>query len=145
MKVILLEDVKGLGKKNEVKEVKEGYARNFLLPQGKAQVATTANLKQLEVIRKQQEKALAEAKAQAEKMAEKMKNKTISLSAKGKDGKLFGAITEKEVLKALKKAGLEIGEGKVEMEKIKTAGKHPLKIVWKNGVESELQLFVEIE
>ena len=145
MKVILTTDIKNLGHQGEVVEVKDGYARNFLLPQKKAIAATPANLKRVEQLQKQRAQALAAAKAEAEKLAQKLAGQTIEITAKGKDGKLFGAVTEKEVQKALQRSGFSIGTGKVQLEKIKLAGEYPVKIVWTEGVEAEIRLIIKTD
>jgi len=115
MKVIFQADVKGKGKKGELKEVSDGYARNFLLPKKLAVEATTDNLNTLRLKEKARAKQMAEEKAAAEATAEKLKAIVVKISAKaGAGGKLFGSITSKEISEALQKQfGLSIEKNKI--------------------------------
>lgn len=104
MKVIFQADVKGKGKKGELKEVSDGYARNFLLPKKLAVEASTDNMNTMRQQAKAKAKQMAEEKAQAEATAEKLKTIVVKISAKaGTGGRLFGSITSKEVSEELKK------------------------------------------
>ncbi|MFI3253044.1 MAG: 50S ribosomal protein L9 [Eubacteriales bacterium] len=130
MKVILQQDVKGQGKKGQLVEVSDGYARNFLLPKKLAVTATAENVNTM----KQQDKAKkaqqAAEKAEAEEVAKKMDNFTVKISAKaGSGGRLFGAITTKEIAEELKKQqDIEISKAKIVMEDtIKSCGTYTLK------------------
>lgn len=124
MKVIFLQDVKGQGKKGEIKNVSEGYAQNFLIPRGLVRPATDGNVKTLEnqtaaeVKRKEQEKEEAIA------LGKKLEEMTVTLKAKaGEGGRLFGAITSKQVAEALEKAGVKIDKRKIDLhEPIRTLG-----------------------
>ncbi|MDQ0172669.1 50S ribosomal protein L9 [Paenibacillus tundrae] len=126
MKVIFIKDMKGQGKKGQVKEVSEGYAQNFLLPRGIARLATDGNMKTLdnqnaaEERRKQEEKAEAEAEA----LGKKLESEVTELKAKsGEGGRLFGAITSKQIAEALAAKGLKIDKRKIELdEPIRTLG-----------------------
>ncbi len=127
MKVILLEDVKALGKKGAVKEVADGYGRNFLMPRKLAVEATPANIAALEKetqrVAVNEEKKLDEAKA----LGLKLKDAAVSIQGKaGEGGRLFGSITNKEVAEALSAlAGVEIDRRKVELnETIKSLGEY---------------------
>ena len=118
MKVILLKDVKGTGKKGEVKEVSDGYARNFLLPKKMAKLADNQAVKEL----KEQNKS-AEIKAQKEyeeavELGDKMKEMNIEIYSKaGEGGRLFGSITAKEIAKKLKKQkGITVDKRKVLLD-----------------------------
>ncbi len=130
MKVILQQDVKGQGKKGQLIEASDGYARNFLLPRKLAVEATADNLNKM---KKQDEaKAAKEAaeKAEAQALAEKLESLQVIIQAKaGAGGKLFGSVTTKEVSDALKaQHGLEIGKSKiVQPEPIKAFGSYTLK------------------
>lgn len=109
MQIILKQDVDNLGYKNDVVKVRDGYARNFLIPNGLAQVASDSNLKMLKENMKQQshkaEKMLSEAKA----LAEKIQGTTVEVSAKvGDSGKIFGSINTVVLAEALKKAGYNV-------------------------------------
>ena len=130
MKVILQQDVKGQGKKGQLIEASDGYARNFLLPRKLAVPATAENLNTM----KQQEKAKkaqeAAEKAEAQAVAEKLKEAVVKLTAKaGSGGRLFGAVTSKEISDALKEQfGLDIAKTKiVQDEPIKAFGTYELK------------------
>ena len=130
MKVILLQDVKGQGKKGQLIEASDGYARNFLLPRKLAVAATAENLNTM----KQQEKAKkaqeAAEKAEAQAVAEKLQAVVVKLTAKaGAGGRLFGAVTSKEISDALKEQhGLDVAKSKiVQEEPIKAFGTYELK------------------
>jgi len=105
MKVIFLQDVKGQGKKGEIKEVSEGYAVNFLIPRGLATMATEGNRKQLEQQKKAEQKRKEKEKEQAQQMAEKLGQITLQIRAKaGEGGRLFGSITSKQIAEELQSA-----------------------------------------
>ena len=130
MKVILQQDVKGQGKKGQLIEASDGYARNFLIPRKLAVPATAENLNTM----KQQEKAKkaqeAAEKAEAEALSEKLKTSVVKLTAKaGTGGRLFGAVTSKEISDGLKaQYGLDVGKSKiVQEEPIKAFGTYELK------------------
>ena len=130
MKVILQQDVKGQGKKGQLIEASDGYARNFLLPRKLAVPATAENLNTM----KQQEKAKkaqeAAEKAEAEALSEKLKTSVVKLTAKaGTGGRLFGAVTSKEISDGLKaQYGLDVAKSKiVQEEPIKAFGTYELK------------------
>jgi len=130
MKVILTQDVKSQGKKGQLVEVSDGYARNFLLPKKLAVIATAENLNTM----KQQEKARkaleAAEKAEAQATAKKLEGLTVKIAAKaGEGGRLFGAVTAKEVSEALNaQAGLTIAKTKLVMdEPIKACGGYKIK------------------
>lgn len=124
MKVIFLKDVKGKGKKGELKEVAEGYARNFLLPQGLAQPATSGNVKQLEQKDKADAKRKEQEQQQAEALAGKLEKLDIEFKAKsGEGGKLFGSITSKQIAEELAKKKIKVDKRKIELdEPIRTLG-----------------------
>ncbi|HJV45388.1 MAG TPA: 50S ribosomal protein L9 [Bacillota bacterium] len=132
MKVILQQDVKGQGKRGQLVEVSEGYARNFLFPKNLAVEATGGNMKTFEQQKKSQEKRQQEEKGQAEKFAKELENITITIPAKtGEGGRLFGAVSTKQISDALKKANLDIDKRKLVLdEPIKTLGytKIPVKL-----------------
>ncbi|KGG79574.1 50S ribosomal protein L9 [Caloranaerobacter azorensis H53214] len=125
MKVILLKDVKGLGKKGSVVNVKDGYARNFLLPRGAAKEATEGNLKVLKEQQKAKEIKQKEELEKAKKLAEKISNITVKIQSKaGVNGKLFGSITSKDIADALNKQHkIKIDKKKIVLEEnIRTLG-----------------------
>ena len=117
MKVIFLQDVKGQGKKGEVKNVSEGYARNFLLPKGLVKEASEGNIKTLEVQNLSLEKKKQKEKEDAQALAAKLGEMTVVIKAKaGEGGRLFGAITSKQVAEALAKQGITIDKRKIELD-----------------------------
>jgi large subunit ribosomal protein L9 len=133
MKVIFLKDVKGKGKKGEVKNVADGYAHNFLLKQGLAKEANNANISTLDALKKKEEKEAAEELAEAKKLKEVLDQITVELTAKaGEGGRIFGSITTKQIAEELqKKNGIKIDKRKMELaDAIRTLGhtKVPVKL-----------------
>ena len=130
MKVIFNADVKGQGKKGEMKEVSTGYARNYLLPRGLASEATADNLNAFKLKEKAKAAQIAKEKAQAQEYAEKLSGIQVTIRAKaGANGKLFGAVTSQEISDALKaQFGLDIEKNKiVQAEPIKSYGSYSVK------------------
>ena len=130
MKVILQQDVRGQGKKGQMIEVAEGYARNFLLPRKLAVPATADAMNTMRLQDKAKRAEEARQKAEAQAMAEKLKGVVVKLTAKaGANGKLFGAVTSKEVSDALQSQhGIELAKNKIVMEEpIKSYGSYELK------------------
>ncbi len=137
MKVILLEDVKKLGKAGEIVKVSDGYARNMLLPKQLAKEATAGNIKALEKQKAQKAEELAQEKAEAEEIRKKLQGKVVQLQSKGGEGgRLFGAVTNMDISAAIKNQfGIDIDRKKIRIpEPIKTVGDH----------EAEIRLFTEI-
>src|SRR3954453_10555172 len=133
MKVIFLKDVKGKGKKGEVKNVADGYANNFLIKQGLAIEASNANISSLDAQKKKEEKMAAQELAEAKKLKEVLDKITVELKAKaGEGGRLFGSITTKQVAEELqKKHSIKIDKRKMELDDaIRTLGhtKVPVKL-----------------
>lgn len=124
MKVIFLQDVKGQGKKGEVKEVSEGYARNFLIKQGLAQPATAGNVKMQEAHKKSEAKRKQEELEEAKKLGAIMAETEITIKAKsGADGRLFGGVSTKQIAEELKKAGFKVDKRKIMLDDpIRTLG-----------------------
>lgn len=117
MKVIFLQDVKGQGKKGQVKEVSDGYASNFLLPRGLVRPATDGNMKVLENQAAAEDRRKQEEKEEAQALAKKLEATAIELKAKaGEGGRLFGAITSKQIAEVLSKQGLKIDKRKIELD-----------------------------
>ena len=130
MKVILKADVKGKGKKGQMIEVAEGYARNFLTPKGLAVLATADAMNTMRLQEKAKAKADAEAKAAATEIAEKLKGLQVKVPSKGGEGgKLFGAVTGREIAAALKEQhGVDIDSKKLVLdEPIKSFGSYEVK------------------
>lgn len=130
MKVILKADVRGKGKKGQMIEVAEGYARNFLMPKGLAVLATADAVNTMRLQEKAKAKADAEAKAAATEIAEKLKGMQVKVASKGGEGgKLFGAVTGREISAALKEQhGVDIDSKKLVLdEPIKSFGSYQVK------------------
>ncbi len=131
MQVILLEKVINLGTLGDVVRVKDGYARNFLIPQGKAKRATTASLADFEKRRAELEKTHAEVLVQAQEKATRIEGLMVQITQKaGVDGKLFGSVTNSDISDALKKLGFDVPKASIRMPEgaLKTIGDYPLKL-----------------
>lgn len=131
MQIILLEKIANVGNLGEVVNVKPGYARNFLIPQGKAKRATPDNLKLLEERRAELEKAAADRLAAAEASAAKLEGKSVRIAQKaGVDGRLFGSVGTIDVVEALKSHGIQIEKSQVRLPSgpLKQVGDHPVTI-----------------
>ena len=145
MKVILQQDVRGQGKKGQLIEVAEGYARNFLLPRKLAVPATADAMNTMKLREKAKKAEDARLKAEAEAIAEKLKNSPVKVTARaGANGKLFGAVTSKEVSDALKEQhGIDLAKQKIVMdEPIKAYGSYELKA--KLGYEVSGTIYVMV-
>lgn len=117
MKVIFLQDVQGSGKAGEIKEIKDGYARNMLFPKGLAIEATKANLNLIQKKKQLMEKQRADERSAAEKIAESVSGKTFKVAARaGEGGKLFGSVTAKDVSALLKKENIDIDKKKLTIK-----------------------------
>lgn len=131
MQIILLEKVVNLGQLGDVVKVKEGYARNFLIPQGKAKRATKANLAEFEQRRAELERVQNELLAKAQEAGAKLDGLTVQITQKaGVDGKLFGSVTNIDVSEALKGQGFDVPRANIRMPDgpLKTIGDHPLQV-----------------
>jgi large subunit ribosomal protein L9 len=131
MQVILLEKVVNLGNLGDVVRVKDGYARNFLIPQRKARRATEAAVAEFEAKRAELEKAAAEKLAAAQAQGEKLSGLTVQISQKaGVDGRLFGSVTNADIAQALTKQGFPVEKVQIRMPQgpLKTVGDHPVSV-----------------
>ena len=131
MQVILLEKIVNLGGLGDVVKVRDGFARNYLIPHGKAKRATPANVAEFERRRVELEQAQADALAKAQEKAAKLEGLMVQITQKaGVDGKLFGSVTNVDVSEALKLQGFEVPKAAIRMPQgpLKTVGDHPLKI-----------------
>lgn len=133
MQIVLLQDVKKLGKKGEIVKVSDGYARNFILPQNLGEEATPANLAKLKNIKKYEDKMAAEQLAAAQALAAALAEKQVTIPVKvGEGGRLFGSISSKEIAEAAKaQLGLDVDKKKIVLpDPIKAVGLHevPLKL-----------------
>jgi large subunit ribosomal protein L9 len=146
MKVLLIKDVKGLGKAGEIKNAKDGYARNYLIPKGFAKLATPEVIKEWEEEQKRKEAKLQAEIAKLNELKEKIENTTLVIKHKlGANGRLYGAITNKEVAEALKEKGIEIDKKHIDMKQIKTVGEYEVDIKLGHGIHAKLKLIVEGE
>ncbi len=146
MKVILKQDVKSIGKKDEIHEVSDGYARNYLLPRGLAAVADAGALNQARTKSEAKAHHEAEARAAAEALAAKIKGQTVAVAVKGgASGKLYGKVTGKDVADVLSKlTGTEIDKKKVEMPaSIKEFGTYDANVRLYAGVVAPFKVKVE--
>ncbi|MCM1082855.1 MAG: 50S ribosomal protein L9 [Clostridium sp.] len=145
MKIILLEDVKSLGKKDEIVDVSDGYARNYVLPKKLGVEATSKNLNDLKLKKAHEDKVAAEILAQAEALADKMKDESITLSIKvGEGGKTFGSVSSKEIAEAMKsQLGHNIEKKKIVLkEPIKSLGTHIVDIKLHTKVTAKMSVKV---
>lgn len=147
MQVILREDIKNLGQMGSVVNVKDGYARNFLIPKGLAVEANPKNIRALEHEKRKIQELAKRAKASAEDFASKLSGKTITIKAKaGEEDKLFGSVTAMDIADALKKEGLDIDKKKILLEEpIKRLGSYAVNVKIHPEVTAQLNVSVERE
>ncbi|MDF3010536.1 MAG: ribosomal protein [Burkholderiales bacterium] len=145
MQVILLEKVANLGELGAVVKVKDGFARNFLIPQGKAKRATPENLKAFEARRAELEKVQNEALTKAKERGAKLEGLTVKITQKaGVDGRLFGSVTNYDIVEALGKLGHEVERSQVRMPQgpLKQVGDYPLSIALHTDVTATITVSV---
>ncbi|QGZ39080.1 large subunit ribosomal protein L9 [Pseudoduganella flava] len=145
MQIILLEKVINVGNLGDVVKVKDGYARNFLIPQKLARRATTAAVAEFEAKRAELEKAAAEKLAAAQAQGDKLSGMTVTVSQKaGVDGRLFGSVTNYDIAEALTKAGFAVEKAAVRMPTgpLKTVGEHPVSVALHTDVVVEVTVAV---
>ncbi len=148
MKVILLEDVKALGKKGDICDVSDGYARNFIIPRKKGLEATADNLNNLKLKKANDAKVAQENLEAAQALAKELEKSTVVLKVKvGEGGKLFGAIASKEIATAVKEQmNLDIDKKKIALtDPIKTLGSHDIKVKLHKDVAATLVVKVTEE
>jgi large subunit ribosomal protein L9 len=145
MQIILLEKVVNVGNLGDVVKVKDGYARNFLIPQRKARRATAAAVAEFEVKRAELEKAAAEKLGASQAQGEKLNGMTVSIAQKaGVDGRLFGSVTNFDIAEALSKQGFAVEKAQVRMPTgpLKTTGEHPVAVALHTDVVVEITIAV---
>jgi large subunit ribosomal protein L9 len=144
MKVILTQDIPSLGKKTEVVDVKPGYARNYLLPQGKAMLAGQGSLKQLENRIKTEQLSLSKKKKDAEEMAKKLNEVSCTATVQaGEDDKLFGSVTTADIAELLAAQGVKLDKHKIMLEQpIKKLGVYNIPVKLHAEVEANVKLWV---
>ncbi len=145
MQVILMEKVANLGNLGDVVKVKDGFARNFLIPQGKAKRATQENLKAFESRRAELEKAQAEQLSKAQAQGAKLEGFTIQVTQKaGPDGRLFGSVTNYDIVEALKKEGHDVERSQIRMPQgpLKQVGDYPIQVALHTDVTATIKVSV---
>jgi len=144
MRVILLQDVENLGKKYDVKEVANGYARNFLIPKGLARIATEENLKWLETQKEIEAKKAEEELKRIQEIAANIDGQEIIIPVKvGEEDQLFESITFQKIYEKLKELGFEIKKNQIDLsEPIKELGEYPVKIKFEHNLEAEIRVIV---
>lgn len=148
MKVILTEDVKSLGKKGEIVNVNDGYARNFILKTNKGIEANAKNMNDLKLKKQNDDKVAAEQLEAAKELAKKLGEGQVKLAIKiGKDGRAFGSVSSKEIAAAVKaQMNLEVDKKKVQLkDAIKTLGTHTVPVKVHPKVTAELKVVVTEE
>ncbi|MDR1396910.1 MAG: 50S ribosomal protein L9 [Desulfarculales bacterium] len=144
MKVILTKEVLGLGDPGEIVQVKDGYARNYLVPQKLAIVATKNNMAQVEAERKRIAAAQAKEAEQMSSLAGRLRSLPLQLEVRaGEGGRLYGSVTNQDVVKSLAALGYEIDRRRIIMEPIKKLGDHTIKIKLHPQVTAELQIKIK--
>lgn len=143
MRVILLQDVNGMGKKGDVLEVKDGYARNYLLPKKIAQQATKGLEAEMAHKKQRESERVAKEKAQMEALARTLKDTVVTIPAKsGEDGRLFGAVTNSDVAKALNQMGYSLDKKKISMHALKHLGDFSAELHLFAGISTEIAVRV---
>ena len=145
MQVILMEKVVNLGNLGDVVKVRDGFARNFLIPQGKAKRATPDNLKAFEARRAELEKAQAASLAKAQERAAKLEGLMVQITQKaGVDGRLFGSVGNYDIVEALEKQGIDIERSQVRMPQgpLKQVGDYPIQIALHSDVVATITVSV---
>ncbi len=145
MQIILLEKIANLGNLGDVVKVKDGYARNFLIPTGQARRATEKAIAEFEARRAELEKVQAEKLAAAQALGEKLSGKNVSISQKaGVDGRLFGSVTNFDIAEALKAAGFDVAKQQVRLPvgPLKTTGEHAVSLALHTDVVVDVTVTV---
>ena len=145
MQVILMEKVANLGNLGDVVKVKDGFARNYLIPEGKAKRATDANLKAFESKRAELEKAQNAALAKAQEHGARLEGFTLQIAQKaGPDGRLFGSVTNYDIVEGLKKQGHEVERAQIRMPQgpLKQVGEYPIQVALHTDVTVTIKVSV---
>ena len=146
MKVILLEDVKGLGKALDVKEVKNGYGFNYLLPEGLADLATPGALKQAARFVAKRKEESAKLTGEHRAVADTLSGKKVVIKSKAENGKLFGSVGQEEIVSALEAMGIKVNKQVIVLEKaLKETGEFALTADFGHGVKASFELVIQAE
>ncbi|MBQ9010320.1 MAG: 50S ribosomal protein L9 [Clostridia bacterium] len=146
MKVILLKDIKGTGKKDQIIEASDGYARNFLFPKGLAKEANAANVNAVENAKNAQKHRENVERAEAEERARKLAGKVLKVSARGAEGgRLYGSVTSQELADALEKQyGVKVEKRRIDSANIRNAGEYKISVWLYAGITAEMTAVVEV-
>lgn len=146
MKVILLKDIKGTGKKDQIIEASDGYARNFLFPKGLAKEASAANLNAVENQKSAQKHREEVQRQQAMETSKKLAGKSIRIQARGaQGGRLYGSVTSQEIADALEKQyGVKVEKRRIDVANIRNAGDYTVSVWLYAGVTAEMTAKVEV-
>ena len=145
MQVILLENINGVGKKFEIKNVSDGYARNFLLPKGHAKIATQNALAELKKLQEKENLKKEKLNAEAESLKQTFKKDPLRLSVKvGENNEIFSSVTKEEVKKALRKRGFE--DARVDhLKPLRALGETEIEVLFGQGIKEKIPLIIEPE
>ncbi len=144
MRVVLLKEVSDLGKKGDIKNVSDGYGRNFLIKNKLAEILTPQAAKRLEIEREHEEKTAKALKNQTLDLKEKIEKLKLVLKTKiGESGQVFGSVTPVKILAELEKNGLKLKKDQLLSKPIKTLGESKIKIKLPRGIEAELKIIIE--
>lgn len=143
MKVILIQNAPGLGKADEIKDVADGYARNFLFARNLAVLATKKALEDLKIRKSRMSRESEQDLAKQQSMADRLEGFEISIAQKaGDSGILYAAVGPQKVAEELKKAGFDVKKNQIEMKPVKEAGEYRAKIRLEHGLEAEITIIV---
>lgn len=145
MQVILIDKVVNLGNLGDVVKVKDGYARNFLIPTGRARRATQANMEAFATQKAELERVAAEKLADSQRRAEKLEGTSVTISQKaGVDGRLFGSITNADIADALKAQGYEVAKSEIRLPEgpFKTLGEYPVVLALHADITANIKVVV---
>lgn len=147
MKVILLQDIENLGKRYDVKDVKDGYARNLLLPKGLVKIANEEAMLWLKAQKAKEEEKAEEVLKKAQELASRIDGQEVIVMVKvGDEGQLFESVNAQKIFEELKKMGLEIKKSQIELkEPIKELGEYPIKVRFEHNLEPEITVIVTEE
>jgi len=147
MRIILLQDVENLGKKYEIKEVKDGYARNFLIPKGLAKLATKEAISWTETQKEIEVKKAEEGLKKAQDVASAIEGVELIIPVKiGDENQLFESLNSQKISEKLKEAGFEIKKSQIELaDPIKELGEFPVKIKFEHNLEVEIKVIITEE
>lgn len=147
MKVILLKDIKGTGKKDQIIEASDGYARNYLFPKGLAREATAANLNAISNQKAAEQHRKDVERAEAEATAKRLAGKIVHVSARGAEsGKLYGSVTSQEIAEAIQKEyGVSVDKRRVESANIRNTGEYKVSVKLYTGISCEMTAKVDLD